>query len=60
MTMPKKILLLHDAPEAPPAVAELAQELQAGGAEVRLAPCAEPYGGVLDAVAEADSVVYFR
>lgn len=60
MTMPKKILLLHDAPEAPPAVAELAQELQAGGAEVRLAPCAEPYGAVLDAVAEADTLVYYR
>ena len=58
--MAKKFLLLHDAPEAPPAVAELAEDLRGLGAEVRTAPCAEPYGAVLDAVAEADTVVFYR
>lgn len=58
--MPKKILMLHDAPAAPAAVAELAGELREQGAEVRLAPCAEPWDAVLDAIAEADAVVYYR
>lgn len=58
--MARKILLLHDAPSAPAEVAELASELRGQGAEVRLAPCAEPYDAVLDAVAEAEAIIYYR
>jgi hypothetical protein len=58
--MEKKILLLHDGGEAPQGVSELAGDLRALGAEVAVAPCAEPYDAVLDAVANADSVVYYR
>lgn len=58
--MDRKILLLHDGGEAPSELKVLAGELGALGARVVVAPCAEPYGAVLDAVAQADSVVFYR
>jgi len=57
--MARKILVLHHGPDAPEAVAGLAGDLESLGAEVRLVPCTEPYGAVLDAVAEADAVVFY-
>ncbi len=58
--MAQKILLLHDEGPPPEGLAELAAQARAGGAEVTVRPCAEPYGAVLDAVAGADKVVYYR
>ncbi len=58
--MAKTILLLHDGPEAPQTISDLAGDLRGLGADVRLAPCAEPYDAVLDAVAAADTIVYYR
>lgn len=54
------ILLLHE-PGAPPSgLEDLAAALRASGAEVELRPSGEPYADVLDAVARADRVVYWR
>ena len=58
--MAKKILILHEAGADSAQIVELAGDLRALGAEVVLGPCAAPYDAVLDAVAAADSVVYWR
>jgi hypothetical protein len=57
--MAKKILILHDAGEAG-AAAPLAAGLEAHGADVSLRPCVAPYDAVLDAIAEADEVLFWR
>ena len=58
--MAKKILILHEAGAVAAELGELAADLRALGAEVVLGPCAAPYDAVLDAVAAADSVVFWR
>jgi uroporphyrinogen-III synthase len=58
--MAKKILILHEAGAAAAELDELAVDLRALGAEVVQCPCAAPYDAVLDAVADADSVVFWR
>ncbi len=58
--MAKHILLLHDAAGDAAGLAELALEMRENGAEVEVRPCAEPYEAVLDAVAAADTVVFWR
>ncbi len=58
--MAKKILILHETDAAFAELDELAADLRALGAEVVLNPCAAPYDTVLDAVAAADSVVFWR
>ena len=57
--MAKKILLLHDGAVAPAGLPELAGQLRGLGADVSVRPCAEPYDAVLDAVAQAESVVFW-
>lgn len=58
--MAKKILILHEAGADSAQFGELAGDLRALGAEVAVSPCAAPYDAVLDAVAAADSVVFWR
>jgi len=58
--MMKKILVLHEAGATAAELDELAANMSALGAEVVLCPCAAPYAAVLDAVAAADSVVFWR
>lgn len=58
--MAKKILVLHDPPAPPREVEALAAAMGAQGAEVVALACAEPYDAVLDAVAAADTVLFWR
>ena len=58
--MAKKILVLHEAGAVSAELDELAGDMRALGADVVLHPCAAPYDAVLDAVAAADSVVFWR
>ncbi len=55
-----RILLLHDAPAPTPEAGAIAAALRAQGAQVVALACAEPYDAVLDALLEADSVLYWR
>ena len=58
--MAKKILVLHEAGAAPAQLDELARDMHALGAEVVVRPCAAPYEAVLDAVAAAETIVFWR
>lgn len=58
--MAKKILVLHESGDVSAELNEVAADLRALGAEVVLGACAAPYDAVLDAVAAADSVVFWR
>ena len=60
MNEPRKILILHDPGPTPEEVPALVGALEALGGVAVVRPCCEPYGEVLDAVAEADTVVYWR
>ncbi|MBK6982528.1 MAG: hypothetical protein IPH30_14200 [Betaproteobacteria bacterium] len=60
MSAGRKILLLHDAGDAPEGLDAIAEAMRALGDEVVLRPCAEPYDAVLDALAAVDSVVFWR
>jgi hypothetical protein len=57
--MPRKVLVLHEPGAAPAGATALAGDLRALGAEVALRPCEAPYDAVLDAVAAADSVLFW-
>lgn len=57
--MAKNILLLHEAGASPAGIDTLAAEARAKGDQVDVRPCAEPYDAVLDAIAAADTVVFW-
>ncbi len=60
MSAPKNILVLHEAGDPPHDLAALVEALERQGARVVVQPCAEPYGDVLDRVAAADTVLFWR
>lgn len=60
MSAGRKILLLHDAGDAPAGLDTIAVAMRALGDAVVVRPCAEPYDTVLDALEAADSVAYWR
>ena len=57
--MAKRVLLLHEPGAPAEEVSVLADGLRAQGAAVSVRPCEAPYEDVLDAVAAADSVVFW-
>lgn len=56
----RKLLILIDGVDWPADLPALVQALRDRGADVTVQTCGEPYADVLDGVAAADTVLYWR